>query len=105
MTHAEAQRMLERARNEQKKLATATFLLRSGDDFVVRYHATNVVTIHRDGNYTLRTNGYFTATTKARINDFSSAHVAQKGFEWFLSDGTPFQDGMRVNQFGKVVLL
>ena len=37
----------------------------------IRYHDTAVVTIHPGGCYTLRAGGYFTKTTRARIEEYS----------------------------------
>jgi hypothetical protein len=51
----------------------------SGEDAIsFRYHATDVVTLHRDGTRQLRTNGWDTLTTKQRIHEFGSRHVVGK---------------------------
>ena len=59
-------------------------------------HSTDVVTIHDDDSATLRTGGWNSPTTKERINRYSPVYVLQKNWEWYLSDGTPFQEGMTV---------
>jgi len=72
----------------------------------VRYHHTDVVIAHFDGTFTLTSGGYMTATTKARINDFSSARVRQLRGAWLVRYGVtelPFYDGIRVNQHGDVI--
>src|SRR5262245_25266207 len=84
----------------------------------VRYHSTRVVIAHADGSFTLNTNGHHTATTKARINDFSSARLFQRDFQWYhvtstttRTEGTAtvtirkvaFEDGQRVDAFGYVM--
>lgn len=73
----------------------------SPDEIVLRYHGTSVVTWHRDGSCILRTNGYRTVTTKARMNDaVPMVSVWQRNFEWYVARQgeapTPFVEGMRV---------
>ena len=55
----------------------------------VTYHNTPVVTVYPDGRIVLFTNGYFTATTKTRMNQASRQfnlgfHVFQKDYAWFV---------------------
>lgn len=72
-------------------------------DIAIYYHYTNVVTLHSDDTFTIKTGGYKTNTTKKRINDFSPVNVFQKDFEWFLADNVPFIDGVRVNVRGNII--
>jgi hypothetical protein len=62
----------------------------------IMLHWTTVVVIHPDDSATLRSGGWKTCTTKDRINKYSPVKVYQRDFEWFLSDGTPFHEGIRV---------
>lgn len=73
----------------------------------LRYHGTNVVTWHSDGAITLNTGGWYTVTTKKRMNDYSPFIVYQHKFDWYvIPDGkrweadvdkvVPFQNGMRI---------
>jgi hypothetical protein len=91
----------------EKKLSGNTYLFRQGkDEFVIRFHGTNIVSIFRDGTYSLNTNGYRTFTTKSRLNEFSPASVSQNDFAWYLhtADGViPFEDGVRVDRNGCVL--
>jgi hypothetical protein len=55
----------------------------------VTYHATDVVTVFPDGEIVLNTGGYFSHTTKARMNQASNQfglgfQVWQKNFAWFV---------------------
>jgi hypothetical protein len=76
LTFADAEDLMRRARNGSRRLRHNTYLYPSGPDaYAVRFHSTDVVTIHRDGTWTLRTGGWETVTTKARINDYSPARV------------------------------
>lgn len=66
------------------------------DTYAIQYHQTKVVLIHRDGTYTLNSGGYRTPTTKKRINDYSPVKVFQKKHEWYIGEGKPFIDYMKV---------
>lgn len=94
----------------QKKWKNNTWALRNYVDgsISVRLHGTDVVRAEPNGDITLRTGGYHTVTTKARINEFldlagTGWKVFQKNHEWFIShyagggkwDVTePFHEGM-----------
>lgn len=76
------------------------------DAIALRYHGTNVVTYYRNGDCALRSGGWHTVTTKARINDYSPARVFQRDFNWYVmtKDGpVDFLDGMIVNGSGEPV--
>lgn len=78
MTFADAEKLLATARNPEKgkPLANNTRLVPWGPDrFAILFHHTYVVTIHRDGTYTLCNEGWDTATTKQRINEYGPARV------------------------------
>lgn len=53
------------------------------DRICVRLHGTNIVQFFSDGRVTLHTGGYWTVTTKDRINQFISGRVYQKDHQWF----------------------
>lgn len=54
---------------ESKKIGHHTYLERTPwNGVAVRLHATHVVTFDQDGTITLNTGGWFTTTTKDRIN-------------------------------------
>lgn len=84
-------------------IRSTTIIRRSPTAIAVKYHATDVVLAHADGTFTLKTNGYHTSTTKARINNFSPARVYQKSFEWFHVNGAAFEDGQHVDAAGTVL--
>jgi hypothetical protein len=69
----------------------ATKVTRSEDKITVRYHNTDVVTL--DGikrEVTLNTGGYFSKTTKVRMNQASQEfcngrfQVYQQNYDWFV---------------------
>jgi hypothetical protein len=49
----------------------------------VRLHSTHVVKFYEDGRVTLHTGGYYTVTTKDRINEFITGCVYQKDHQWY----------------------
>ena len=76
----------------------------------VKYHDTKVVTFSEDA-IMLDTGGWFTPTTKARMNQTSNQFgldykVYQKDFEWFVHyNGKDYNyfDGMRIDRVNKIV--
>ena len=98
MTNAAATRMVLGKRNRgQRKVGNNTYAYIMLDGSVaIELHGTKVVVIHPDDSVTLNSGGWHTHTTKKRINQYSPVKVYQKNFEWFLSDGTPFEDHMIV---------
>lgn len=89
-----------------------TFLVRGEDgDIHLRYVDTNVVTIHADNTFTLRTDGHETPTTKRRMNmimrGFDLSVYQEKG-EWFVwnyktEEKWEFYEGIRFSADGDIV--
>lgn len=96
MTHAEATKMVLGKRNrEQRKVGNNTYAYIENDGSVaIELHGTKVVVLYPNGLVKLNSGGWRTHTTKKRINQYSPVKVYQKNYEWFLSDGTPFEDKM-----------
>lgn len=71
---------------QSRKVANNTYLVRRGDDIAVKLHATDVVTFHPDGTLTLNSGGWFTVTTKERINRYlpSGICLSQIKGRWYL---------------------
>jgi hypothetical protein len=92
---------------DSRPLENNTRLERRGPDFAVKLHATDVILIHSDGTFTLKTGGYYTVTTKDRINGHSPARLSQSKSVWYLrtSGGVnvPFVDGMKIDINGDPV--
>ena len=99
MTHAEATKMVLGKRNRgQRKIGNNTYAYIEYDGRVsIELHGTKVVVFSPNGLVKLNSGGYRTSTTKKRINQYSPVKVYQKNFEWFLSDGTPFEDNILVS--------
>jgi len=67
----------------------------------VRLHGTDIVKFWESGRVTLHTGGYYTVTTKDRINQFIAGRVLQKYYQWFFKYATAnypvvFVEGMNV---------
>jgi hypothetical protein len=99
MTHAEAVKMVLGKRNRgQRKVGNNTYAYINHDSSVsIELHGTKVVTIYPNGLYKLNSGGYHTSTTKKRINQYSPVKVYQKNYNWFLADGTEFEDNILVS--------
>lgn len=102
MTHAEAVKMVWGKTNKnRRKIGNNTYAEMNVDGSVgIWLHSTEVVTIHPDNTYTLRTGGWTTSTTKDRINKYSPVKVYQRKYEWFVTiNGKefPFMEGMVVS--------
>lgn len=113
LTYERAKSLFDTARNPDagKPLGErGTILRKEKNDYVVSYHGTPVVTIHPDGTYTLRVDGWHTLTTRKRINDYSPARVCAKrgvtyirvGADW--DNVVPMPDGAKVRQDGTLIL-
>ena len=98
MTHREALKLVHGSTNRmQRKVANNTYArIEQNGDVVFRLHSTDIVTIHPDNTATIQTGGWHSHTTKERINRYSPVRVYQKNWEWFLSDGRQFMEGMLV---------
>ncbi len=105
MRFADAWYLYSKAKDKAsgKPLGNNTRLVRVNETtLAVRLHGTNVVEIHNDGTYTLRSGGWRTATTKDRINKYSPANVSQRNWEWYVGDFV-FFDGVKVDSAGRVL--
>ena len=69
------------------RLGNNTYLeLLNGLQFIgVRLHNTYIVRFHENGTTTLHTGGYYTVTTKERINQLIAGRVFQTKGDWYYS--------------------
>jgi hypothetical protein len=67
-----------------RPLQNNTRVERRGEDIAVRLHATDVVVWHPDETFELFTGGWYTVTTKDRINGATPARVYSDGGNWFV---------------------
>jgi hypothetical protein len=82
ITFSEAEALMRRSRSGRRRLGNNTYLYPRGNGYAIRYHYTDVVTIHPDGTFTLSTGGWETTTTKQRINGYGPARVYSERGVW-----------------------
>ena len=72
-----------------RKLARNTVLYRLADGTeCIKYHDTVVVKKAPDGNVTLNTGGFYTITTKARIEEYAPVRIMQHHGIWYVVSKT-----------------
>jgi hypothetical protein len=89
MRYTELDQMLKGRNAQSKKWANNTYLHRRGDDIALQYHNTDVATFKPNGDIVLNSGGWFTSTTKERINwalmEYPFGLRQNKGV-WYLSN-------------------
>jgi hypothetical protein len=107
MTYQEATEYLSAGRDKHSRpLANNTRLEKRSAGVAIRLHGTDVATFLHDGGVQLYTGGWYTVTTKDRMNmafSWPGWRLFQKQGEWFMHYGEwesgftiPYVDGMTV---------
>lgn len=102
MQYETAKKYMSKARNRDNGRPLgerATRMYDRGTHFAIRYHNTDVVCIYPDG-WELNSGGYYTVTTKKRINDYSPTYVFQRDWVWYINGNTEFHDHMFISLKG-----
>lgn len=86
MTYAQAINQL--GNRDQKKIGNNTWLVKRNDgEVAIRLHATDILTFRPNGDVVVKTNGWTSVTTKARINEHlprtAARGIFQKAGAWF----------------------
>lgn len=91
MTYNEAKELFSRCRNKQKGYllpgrqgSTRLFYYADRDCYTISYHNTNVVKIYSDNTYELQNRGYFTKTTKERIQTYAPVNIVTVNRQWYV---------------------
>ncbi len=78
----------------KKKLAGNTYLTREGDTMTIRHHNTDIIKVRYDSDidgiahvWTLNNGGWFSMTTKKRLNQFTPFSIFQTKGQWYVSMG------------------
>ena len=87
---------------EHRKLTNNTYINKEGNEILLRLHGHLIIIYRQDGSYQLNTCGYYTKTTKKRMNDYTPFIIRSKKFDWFVSyrntlsvsEEIPFEDKM-----------
>ena len=103
--------LLQGRNKESKKLGNNTYLKRRGDNIAVLFHETDIITYHENGHISFNTGGWYSKTTKERINEFSPVYIYQDKSIWYVctdqgtdkAESSIFYDGVTVNSKGKVI--
>jgi len=103
VTYAEIDAQLQGRNRESRKYANNTYWQRRGENIALKLHNTDIVTLYPTGDMSLNTGGWYTLTTKERINRVLPRvfYLHQEKGRWFvvnrLDDATYiFIDGMRI---------
>lgn len=108
----ELKEIIDSGKNDSyRKIAHATFAVKTSDMsgneiYGIQYHKTVIFGIRESGEFFFNNGGYFTATTKKRINDalrkcgFNS-FISQKKFRWYLCS----IDGSETLQFARTAFM
>lgn len=83
-------------RRDRKKLKNNTYIERYANSIVIFLYRTGIISFRPDGNAVLNTDGWLTATTRNRLNEFGFPEVHQKNKVWYFGNHE-FRDGMTVN--------
>jgi len=104
-SYREAKAFLGNRNSRDIRGKRSTCIEYSGNDIVMVYHRTAVVTFRPNGDMILNDGGWRSVTTKARINDAlkGHAHIFQQKFTWYLSEYNgarvrPFVNGTIINK-------
>jgi len=114
--YAQALKALDaKSRNKDRVyLQYETFLIRKPDGVLaIELFGHEIIQYHPKGPIVLNSCGYRTVTTKDRINRYNPAYIIQARGIWYITNGIPgyphsvrdlplFEDGMKVNNNGKV---
>lgn len=104
-SYAQAQEMCQKRGKpaDSRKIGNNTYIERRGEDFAVRLHNTDILTIRPDNSFVVDTDGWLTVTTKDRLNTFAPRGVqfySERG-QWQVHFGNwqdgrkqPYADGM-----------
>jgi len=68
VTYAEIDAQLQGRNRESRKYANNTYWQRRGENIALKLHNTDIVTLYPNGDMSLNTGGWYTITTKERIN-------------------------------------
>lgn len=69
-----------------KKLKGNTYRIETNNGYNIWFHNTIIISYNSTTwKYTLNNWGWFSKTTKERLNEFTPFTVSQKNFEWFVN--------------------
>jgi hypothetical protein len=109
LTYGKAAECFARARNREKgfRLGPNTYLrceqFNGAACYKVRLHSTDIITAYPDDSLRLYSGGWRTVTTKARLNEYTTARIFSDRGVWYAQNKEyPFAEGMRILGDGTV---
>jgi len=93
---------------EVKRLDNNTFeVTYPNGNKAIRYHHTDIITYHPNGNIIINVNGWLTSTTKERLNNYlpSQWRINQINKIWYLANNShsyAYKDGITIHVDGTV---
>ncbi len=89
--------------SKAKKIAGSTLSLEYADGATgIVFHTTQIILKKANGNIQLFNGGFYTKTTKDRINEYTSLKVRQVKGSWYVN-GKLFYEGIEFNSKGGLV--
>jgi hypothetical protein len=86
-------------KSQVEKIAGNTYKIATKDGYKIQYYDTVIVEA-KNGDYILNSGGFYTKTTKERINEvIAPSYISQKNFNWFINKNgitIPFKDGITI---------
>lgn len=107
LTYFKCQSMI--GKKNKKKLCYKTYLYyyKEEDVFAVRHHNTDILTINRNDWFTYNNGGWYSVTTKSRLNDYGPIRIYQSDFIWYVysrDHSFEYENGMIFDKEGNRVL-
>jgi len=109
MNYNEVESRLQGRNHTMRKYANNTYLVRNSDNLALRYHNTDVVKFYPNGNIVLDNGGWYTSTTKERINYVlpNPFYLTQSKGVWYIHNRDThtdfrFNPGMIIKANGSI---
>lgn len=105
MNYKEADAKLQGRCFMSRKVGNHTYLKRDGKVLSLRLHSTDIITWYPDGRTVLFTGGWFTPTTKCRLNQYGPIRIGSHKGQWVFGgyDGIEYRfvSGMTIRKNGR----
>lgn len=92
LTYNQAKALFESARDKAKgkPIDNNTRIVKTTKGYGVKLHNTVIVDIDENNNYTINNGGWYSPTTKDRINKYSPIRVYQQKNVWYFTNSDSF---------------
>jgi len=85
-----------------RMIGNNTYLRKDNDDFIIKFHNTDIVKISPDNTFEIDVDNFFTLTTKQRLNEYAPVRIVQRNHRWIINGYGEFFNGIRIKN-GKVL--